>query len=53
MPHMEGHNTWCANVPGSTVVFPVADLAQHVILLLLYLVQNGTGIYEVMSQGVV
>ncbi|WP_219929783.1 hypothetical protein [Teichococcus aestuarii] len=46
MPHMEGHNTWCANVPGSTVVFPVADLAQHVILLLLYLVQNGTGIYD-------
>ena len=43
---MEGHNTWCANVPGSTLVFPVADLAQHVILLLLYLVQNGTGIYD-------
>ncbi|MDP3339237.1 hypothetical protein [Frigidibacter sp.] len=46
MPHMEGHNTWCANVPGSTLVFPVADVAQHVILLLLYLVQNGTGIYD-------
>ncbi|NKE48619.1 hypothetical protein HB662_27875 [Roseomonas frigidaquae] len=46
MPHMEGHNTWCANVRGSTLVFPVADLAQHVILLLLYLVQNGTGIYD-------
>ncbi len=46
MPHMEGHNTWCANVPGSTLIFPVADVAQHVILLLLYLVQNGTGIYD-------
>lgn len=46
MPFMEGHNTWCANVPGSTLVIPVADLAQHVILLLLYLVQNGTGIYD-------
>lgn len=46
MPHMEGHNTWSANVPGSTLVFPVADVAQHVILLLLYLVQNGTGIYD-------
>ncbi|MBZ4691383.1 MAG: hypothetical protein JG765_2634 [Cereibacter sp.] len=46
MPHMEGHNTWCANVPGSTLVFPVADVAQQVILLLLYLVQNGTGIYD-------
>jgi hypothetical protein len=46
MPHMEGHNTWSANVPGSTLVMPVADVAQHVILLLLYLVQNGTGIYD-------
>ncbi|MGL4237655.1 hypothetical protein [Tabrizicola sp.] len=46
MPHMEGHNTWSANAPGSTLVMPVADVAQHVILLLLYLVQNGTGIYD-------
>jgi hypothetical protein len=46
MPHMEGHNTWCANVEGSTLIMPVADLAQHVILLLLYLVQNGAGIYD-------
>jgi hypothetical protein len=46
IPHMEGHNTWSANVPGSTLIMPVADLAQHVILLLLYLVQNGTGIYD-------
>lgn len=46
MPFMEGHNAWCANVPGSTLVWPVADVAQHVILLLLYLVQNGTGIFD-------
>ncbi len=46
MPYMEGHNTWCANVPGSTLIWPVADVAQHVILLLLYLVQNGTGLYD-------
>jgi len=46
MPYMEGHNTWCANVPGSTLVWPVADVAQHVLLLILYLVQNGTGIYD-------
>lgn len=46
MPYMEGHNTWCANVAGSTLVWPVADVAQHVILFLLYLVQNGTGIYD-------
>ena len=46
VPHMEGHNTWCANVPGSTLVIPVSDLAQHMVLLLLYLVQNGVGIYD-------
>jgi hypothetical protein len=23
MPYMEGHNTWCANVPGSTLIWPV------------------------------
>lgn len=46
IPHMEGHNIWSANVPGSTLIMPVADLAQHVILYLLYLVQNGTGIFD-------
>ena len=39
--HMEVHNEWCANVPGSTLIIPVADLAQHMILVLCYLVQNG------------
>ncbi len=28
-PYMEGHNTWCVNVPGSLLVIPVGDLAQH------------------------
>ena len=28
-PHLEGHNTWCVNVPGSLLVIPVADLAMH------------------------
>jgi hypothetical protein len=44
--HMERHNTWCANVPGSTLVIPVADMAQHMILTLCYLVQNGACIYD-------
>ena len=44
--HMEMHNEWCANVPGSTLFIPVADLAQHVILALCYLVQNGGCIYD-------
>lgn len=44
--HMETHNEWCANVPGSTLIIPVADLAQHMILVLCYLVQNGACIYD-------
>lgn len=44
--HMEMHNEWCGNVPGSTFIMPVADLAQHIILTLCYLVQNGACIYD-------
>jgi hypothetical protein len=44
--HMEMHNEWCANVPGSTLIIPVADVAQHAILNLCYLVQNGAAIYD-------
>lgn len=44
--HMEMHNEWCANVPGSMLIIPVADLAQHMILALCYLVQNGACIYD-------
>jgi hypothetical protein len=44
--HMEMHNAWCGNVPGSTFIMPVADLAQHMILTLCYLVQNGACVYD-------
>ena len=44
--HMEMHNEWCANVPGSTLIIPVADLAQHIVLSLCYFVQNGVCIYD-------
>lgn len=44
--HMEMHNEWCANITGSTLIIPVADLAQHIILVLCYLVQNGSCIYD-------
>jgi hypothetical protein len=44
--HMEAHNNWCANVPGSTLVIPVSDLAQHHILNLCYLVQSGACIFD-------
>lgn len=45
-PYMEGHNTWCANAPGSTLIIPVADLAQHMVATLCYYVQNGHGLYD-------
>ncbi len=44
--HMEMHNQWCGNVPGSTLIIPVADLAQHIVLALCYFVQNGVCIYD-------
>ena len=44
--HMEVHNEWCANVSGSTLIIPVSDLAQHMILTLCYLVQNGACLYD-------
>jgi hypothetical protein len=40
-PYFEGHNTWCVNVPGSLLAVPIADLAQHTILILCFLTQNG------------
>jgi hypothetical protein len=45
-PYLEGHNTWCVNVPGSLLVIPVADIAQHLIAILCFFVQNGLGIYD-------
>jgi hypothetical protein len=45
-PYLEGHNTWIANHPGSLLVIPVADLAQHLIANLAFFLQNGYGIYD-------
>jgi hypothetical protein len=44
--HIEMHNPWCVNVPGSTLIIPVADLAQHHVAALCYLVQNGACIFD-------
>ena len=43
---MEGHNTWIANHPGSLLVIPVADIAQHNIANLCFFTQNGYCIYD-------
>ena len=45
-PYMEGHNTWIANAPGSLLVIPVADVAQHTIANLCFFTQNGYSIYD-------
>lgn len=45
-PHIESHNLWVTNTPGSLFAIPVADLAQHVILGLCYFLQNGYAIID-------
>jgi hypothetical protein len=41
VPYTEAHNTWATNHPGTLLVIPVGDLAQHVLLNLCYMLQNG------------
>lgn len=41
VPFVEAHNTWVVNHPGTLLVIPVGDLAQHVLLNLCYMLQNG------------
>ncbi|ORW09077.1 hypothetical protein [Mycobacterium kyorinense] len=40
-PHVEGHNLWIANHPGSLLAFPVADLAEHLMENLWFFAANG------------
>jgi len=46
VPYIEAHNTWVVNQPGTLLVIPVADLAQHVLLGLCYFLQNGAVIRD-------
>ena len=41
VPYVEPHNTWVVNHPGTLLVIPVGDLAQHILLNLCYMLQNG------------
>jgi hypothetical protein len=41
VPYIEPHNTWVVNHSGTLLVIPVGDLAQHVLLTLCYMLQNG------------
>ncbi len=45
-PHIEGHNQWVANAPGSLFIIPVADLAEHHIANLCYYLQNGYALFD-------
>lgn len=45
-PYINGHNTWCVNRPGTTLIIPVADLAQHHLAGLCFYLQNGYIIYD-------
>ena len=45
-PYLEGHNTWIANHEGSTLVFPVGDIAQHNLANICFYVQNGFYLYD-------
>jgi hypothetical protein len=49
-PWLELHNQWVVNKPGTTLVIPVADLAQHVLNVLWYFLENGYGIYDDVSE---
>ncbi|MBN1818149.1 MAG: hypothetical protein JW828_12380 [Sedimentisphaerales bacterium] len=46
IPFVEPHNTWVVNQPGTLLVIPVADLAQHGLLALCYMLQNGLVLYD-------
>lgn len=45
-PYNEGHNTWCANRPGSALIIPVVDVAQMTLNALSFPVANGYCIYD-------
>lgn len=46
VPYVEAHNTWVANHPGTFLIIPVADLSQHVLLALCYMLQNGLVLFD-------
>jgi hypothetical protein len=53
VPYVEPHNTWAVNQPGTLLVLPVGDLAQHVLLNLCYMLQNGLVVYDDINRRVI
>jgi hypothetical protein len=46
VPFAEAHNTWVFNKPSTLLVIPVGDLAQHVLLNIIYMMQNDLVLYD-------
>lgn len=46
VPHVEPHNTWVVNQPGTLLVIPLGNLAEHVLLGIMYMLQNGLVLYD-------
>ncbi len=49
-PHISEHNLWNANVPGSTLFLPVADVGQQLLAFLAILASNGYTLYDDLAQ---
>jgi len=49
-PFTEAHNTWVFNKPSTLLVIPVGDLSQHMILAIMYMLQNGLVLYDDIHQ---
>jgi len=45
-PHLDEHNIWNSNRPGSTLFIPVGDVGQQLLALLAMYVTNGCTLYD-------
>jgi hypothetical protein len=45
-PHVSPHNRWSFNRPGSLVIFPVSDVAQYLLALLLNYTERGICMFD-------
>jgi hypothetical protein len=45
-PHVDEHNVWNCNRPGSTLFIPVGDLGEHLLTLMAMYISNGYMLYD-------
>lgn len=45
-PHISGHNLWDANVEGSTLFMPVADVGEQLLSFIIMIARNGITVYD-------